>query len=164
MKEKHKPIFKVGDRVRFRNEVFEIVSNADIYILKSERANSSTPVIHVDFGNEDYELSLVKREEDPDLNEFEAELFTTFSDIWQSYLVGEEVNVAEVVKEHSPELLERAKKVLAKDMPKWKPASQSYLSDRLPRFDYILKRVVARDENGAYYLTMDDLYKLPKED
>lgn len=30
------------------------------------------------------------------------------SDAWQGYLRGEEVNIAEIVKEHSSELLERA--------------------------------------------------------
>lgn len=47
---------------------------------------------------------------EPILTEFEAELYTTFSDIWQGYMLGKEINVAEVVKEHSAELLEAANK------------------------------------------------------
>lgn len=48
-------------------------------------------------------------------------------------------------------------------MPHWKPAARAYLGDKLPRMDYSLNRVVARDEDCAYYLTMDDLYRLPKD-
>ena len=48
-------------------------------------------------------------------------------------------------------------------LPKWKPAAAAYDGDRLPRYDWQLGRIVARDEEGIYYLTMDDLYRLPKE-
>lgn len=33
-------------------------------------------------------------------------------------------------------------------MPHWKPAARAYLGDRLPRIDYSLNRVVARDEEA----------------
>lgn len=53
---------------------------------------------------------------------------------------------------------------MAMKMPKWKPAAIAYEGDRLPRYDWQLDRIVARDENGIYYLTMDELYRLPKEE
>jgi len=43
---------------------------------------------------------------------FESALFTAFSDAWQSYLLGEKVNVKQWAKEHSKELLEAAKEEL----------------------------------------------------
>ena len=48
--------------------------------------------------------------EDIELTDFESALFTAFSDAWQQYLSGEEVNVAQWTKEHSSELLEAARK------------------------------------------------------
>lgn len=43
-----------------------------------------------------------------ELTHFEGELFSVISDFWQSYMKGEEVNVVNFVKEHSPSLLEAA--------------------------------------------------------
>lgn len=127
-----------------------------------------------------------KREE---LTEFESGLFSAFSDGWQQYLGGEEVNVVEWAKEHSPELLSLAKKQLLqtgelltqehheklmeilreeckKGLPRWKKASgKERFSERMI--------VLAGDndlwctnyaEEGEYYLPFSDLEKLPKED
>lgn len=47
--------------------------------------------------------------QDVELTEFESALFTAFSYAWQSYLMGEEVNVAQWAKENSAELLEAAR-------------------------------------------------------
>lgn len=44
------------------------------------------------------------------LSDFEAALFSAFSDAWQTYLNGENVNVVEWAKEHAPELLRVAVK------------------------------------------------------
>ncbi len=44
------------------------------------------------------------------LSDFEAALFSAFSDAWQTYLNGENVNVVEWAKEHAPELLRVAGK------------------------------------------------------
>ena len=44
------------------------------------------------------------------LSDFEAALFSAFSDAWQTYLHGEDVNVVEWAKEHAPELLRVAGK------------------------------------------------------
>ena len=49
-----------------------------------------------------------KKEDTSELTPFEAELFSMMSDAWQGYQLGEEVNIVEIVKEHSSELLERA--------------------------------------------------------
>ena len=54
------------------------------------------------------EIELVKNESEEELSDFEAALFSAFSDGWQQYLHGEEVDVAQWAKEHSAELLEVA--------------------------------------------------------
>ena len=50
--------------------------------------------------------------EETELSDFESELFSAFSDGWQQYLHGEEVNVAQWAKEHSAQLLNAAKQEL----------------------------------------------------
>ena len=55
-----------------------------------------------------------------------------------------------------------AKRVLD-NLPKWKPAAAAYEKDRLPRIDHSLNRLVARDEDGCFYIPIDELYKLHKE-
>lgn len=52
--------------------------------------------------------------QDTELTGFESALFTAFSYAWQSYLRGEEVNVAQWAKENSAELLEAARFQLGK--------------------------------------------------
>lgn len=47
--------------------------------------------------------------EETELSYFESVLFSAFSDGWQQYLHGEEVDVAQWAKEHSAELLNAAK-------------------------------------------------------
>jgi hypothetical protein len=57
-----------------------------------------------------------KHQEDDDieLTDFEADLFSAFSDGWQTYLFDKEgLNVAQWAKEHSAELLESAKQALS---------------------------------------------------
>ena len=54
-------------------------------------------------------IELAKSESEKELSDFEAALFSAFSDGWQQYLHGEEVDVAQWAKEHSAELLEAAK-------------------------------------------------------
>lgn len=48
--------------------------------------------------------------DEPKLSEFEAALFSAVSDLWQSYMSGEEVNIALWAKEHSSKLMESATK------------------------------------------------------
>lgn len=54
------------------------------------------------------EIELTKNESEEELSDFEAALFSAFSDGWQQYLHGEEVDVVQWAKEHSTELLEVA--------------------------------------------------------
>ena len=61
---------------------------------------------------------------EPILTPFEAELFSMMSDAWQGYLLGEEVNIAEIVKEHSVELLEKANE----QKPAWSEEDDRNLS------------------------------------
>lgn len=56
---------------------------------------------------------------------------------------------------------EQGKADALKDLPRWKPAARAYDGDRLPRIDWLLKRLVAKFEEGIFYLDMNDLYKLP---
>ena len=53
-------------------------------------------------------IELTKSESEEELSDFEAALFSAFSDGWQQYLHGEEVDFAQWAKEHSAELLEAA--------------------------------------------------------
>ena len=62
-------------------------------------------------------------QEDVELTDFESALFSAFSDAWQEYLRGEEVNVAKWAKEHSAELLEVARE----QKPAWSEIDFSIL-------------------------------------
>ena len=57
--------------------------------------------------------------EEDELSCFESALFTSFSDAWQEYLNGEEVNVKQWAKEHSKEILEAAKEELKEQKSAW---------------------------------------------
>lgn len=48
-----------------------------------------------------------------------------------------------------------------KDLPRWNPALVCFAGDRLPRINWLLKRLVAKFEEGIFYLDINDLYKLP---
>lgn len=52
--------FKIGDKVKYLNEEYIIEDITDHYILHSIRERTSVPVVHVDFGNEDYKMMLVE--------------------------------------------------------------------------------------------------------
>ena len=55
-----------------------------------------------------------EHQNEEELSDFEAALFSAFSDGWQQYLNGEEVDVVQWAREHSTELLEAAKEELKK--------------------------------------------------
>ena len=57
--------------------------------------------------------------DEDELSCFESALFTVFSYAWQSYLLGEEVNVKQWAKEHSKELLEAVKEELKVNNTAW---------------------------------------------
>lgn len=65
--------------------------------------------------------------EEDELSCFESALFTAFSDAWQSYLLGEEVNVKQWAKEQSKELLEAAKEELKGHNSAWSEEDKTYL-------------------------------------
>ena len=48
--------------------------------------------------------------------------------------------------------------------PIWKKAVDLYENRRLPVYDSTLRRVAIRTEEGDYYIPIEDLYTLPKED
>ena len=71
-----------------------------------------------DFETENCEQKPAWSEKD-ELSCFESDLLTAFSDAWQSYLLGEEVNIPQWAKEHSKELLESAKEELKGHNSAW---------------------------------------------
>lgn len=60
LEEESKAKFKVGDKVMYLNEEYVVTDNKDHYTLRSTKERTSVPVVHIDFGNEDYELSFVE--------------------------------------------------------------------------------------------------------
>jgi hypothetical protein len=67
----------------------------------------------------------LEQEEDVELTDFESALFSAFSDAWQEYLSGEEVNVAKWTREHSAELLEVARE----QKPAWSEEDEDIFND-----------------------------------
>lgn len=117
--------------------------------------------------------------DEEELTEFESKLFSTFSEIWQDYMLGREIDVAKVVKEYSPELINLARKELEKDiydngcrmgydigkqdalkdLPKWKKVP-SHEKQTM----YGMSEISDVYYNG-YFIHLDDIYKaLPKEE
>ena len=47
--------------------------------------------------------------DDDDLTDFESKLYSMISDVWQDYMLGNEVNLVQVVKENSTDILKSAK-------------------------------------------------------
>lgn len=129
---------------------------------------------------------------EPELTEFESVLFSAFSDAWQQYLLGEEVNVKQWVREHSTELLDLARKELEtdniivskivylddifekgkevgkeealKDLPKWSP------NDIYPELNDVVVGSIGTDNHFLIHrgsiIHLESLEKLPgfKED
>lgn len=60
LQEEPKPKFRKGNKVIYLNEEYVVEDITDHYILRSTRERTSVPVVHVGFGNEDYELRLVE--------------------------------------------------------------------------------------------------------
>ena len=88
--------------------------------------------------------------QDAELTVFESALFTAFSYAWHSYLMGEEVNVAQWAKENSAELLEAARcqqKQQGVDLEKeidacWRnwlsPSNQKEVEGVLPKTEFAM--------------------------
>lgn len=103
-----------------------------------------------------YDLFFADEEE---LTEFEGGLFSLVSEFWQKYaLLKEEVDIAELVKENSKELLDLAKKELLKDFPMWKKCDDNLSYSHIGGLNnrYLIK-------NG-YCIKISDLETLPKEE
>ena len=82
-----------------------------------------------DFERKELKKIEQKQEDTSELSDFESALFTAFSDAWQQYLRGEEVNVAQWAKEHSEELLEIIQKELCKQNPaEWREEDERKIS------------------------------------
>ena len=75
------------------------------------------------------ELKKIGQEEDAELTDFESALFSAFSDAWQEYLRGEEVNVAKWAREHSAELLEVVREQKPEPKQEWKQENTGDLTD-----------------------------------
>ena len=78
------------------------------------------------------ELKKIEQEEDTELTDFESALFSAFSDAWQEYLSGKEVNVAKWTREHSAELLEVARE----QKPAWSEEDENILNEFVASLKY----------------------------
>ena len=113
-----------------------------------------------------------QEEDDVELTDFEADLFSAFSDGWQTYLFDKEgLNVAQWAKEHSAELLESAKRTLSEwsdedtEIPQkqWKPSDEQIkeLEFFIP---YVTKcSVVLQKSKDTLLSLLSDLKKLKEE-
>jgi len=92
--------------------------------------------------------------EETELSYFESVLFSAFSDGWQQYLHGEEVDVAQWAKEHSAELLNAAK--LELKPAEWSDGDKDY-------YDAIIGKLeVTQDDAMLTDNQMDFLKSLPE--
>lgn len=134
--------------------------------------------------NPAYDLFLVTPDEE--MTDFEAGLFSAFSDGWQQYLNGEEVDMEQWAKEHSAELLSIARKQLQpeidamledayktadevqyrkgreealKDIPRWKKCNPNTIySTKCNLIVNGIGRYIILD---GYMIDVDRLKKLP---
>ena len=96
---------QIGDKVtRNRDGVLVNLSQLKRVAKKDEKQGKQKPA---------------EWSEEDELSCFESALFTAFSDAWQEYLNGEEVNVKQWAKEHSKEILEAAKEELKEQKLAW---------------------------------------------
>ena len=102
----------------------------------------------------DYDLFFA----DDELTEFESKLYSTFSEIWQDYMLGREIDVAEVVKDNSNELLDLAKKEILTSLPMWEKCDDNLEYSHIGGFNnrYLIK-------NG-YCIKISDLETLSKKE
>ena len=107
-----------------------------------------------------------KHQEDDDieLTDFEADLFSAFSDGWQTYLFDKDgLNVAQWAKEHSSELLESAKRTLSEwseedtetPQKRWKPSDE--------QMRYLASAIEESNGNSVLQELYDQLKKLKEE-
>ena len=98
-------------KVKFSNKVFEVLYTMEAAGLTMYAVEDEPN--HIDWLTNvevvDSEKKELKKIEADELTKFEEALFTAFSDGWQQYLHGKEVNVAQWAKEHSAELLKVAR-------------------------------------------------------
>ena len=78
----------------------------------------------------------------------------------KTWYTGDEDNLKELAQTYYEEGFHDAQEQL----PTLHNAGDAYENRRLPVYDHTLKRFVVRAEEGDYYLSEDDIYKLPKED
>ena len=71
----------------------------------------------------------VKNGDEPELTQFESELFSAGSLLWQTYMIGGEVNFCVWAKECSKDLLEAARKELEEKPAEWSEGDEVKLND-----------------------------------
>lgn len=107
----------------------------------------------------DYDLFFA----DEELTEFEKELVDLVSGWCDSHIETPE----EYINKHSQTLLDLARKEILKDLPKWKKATEHLRGEGFIHYDKHNMTPQYADTNvegGEYYLTLDDLKTLPKEE
>jgi len=104
-----------------------------------------------------------KVDEEVELTPFESALFSAFSDAWQEFMRGENVNVAQWAKEHSEELLEVAKE----DSAKWSKEEKEIIGNLRHILNAYAFEHSGLDVNGDYikqdYIDADNWLKSLRE-
>ena len=81
-----------------------------------------------------------EHQNEEELSDFEAALFSAFSDGWQQYLNGEEVDVAQWAREHSTELLEELLEAAKEELKKQSEQKPTVWSEKDKE---IIKRIAS---------------------
>ena len=112
-----------------------------------------------DFETENCEQKPAWSEKD-ELSCFESALLTAFSDAWQSYLLGEEVNIGQWAKEHSKKLLESAKEELKGHNSAWSGEDSTYYDDICEILINLIHSETAKINKNAVQKDLDWLTSL----
>ena len=123
------------------------------YLINNVAKGEQKPAEHLDD----------KLDEEVELTPFESALFSAFSDAWQEFMRGENVNVAQWAKEHSEELLEVAKE----DSAKWSKEEKEIIGNLRHILNAYAFEHSGLDVNGDYieqdYIDADNWLKSLRE-
>lgn len=94
--------------------------------------------------------------DEEELTEFQNKLFSVLSEVWQNYLLGREIDIAEPVKEYSPELLDLARKELQPEIDK--ELEKAYKTQD----DVVYRNGYAQGKQDALKVALESLPKWKK--
>lgn len=110
---------------------------------------------------------IIEKIQKEELTEFEKELINLV--FKYKYWDSSKDKVKQGIKKDSKLLLDLARKEILKDFPKWKKATEHLRGEGFIHYDNHSHRMTAEYaytnvEGGEYYLSIDDLKTLPKEE